>query len=144
MGVESVTTDSHFVNGGAGGIALLGGSPAAEGFPCCSPCALVAPGWQELLRASVAWRRQSVCQRQLCIVSCARGCGGTRGLGGVPELLGGCPKRGGAGGALRVCNSCCLGPWSCAASASLPMPGQFPSVVLWVWNKLALMAPALI
>lgn len=25
-----------------------------------------------------------------------------------------------------------------------PCPGQFPSIGLWVWNKLALMAPALI
>ena len=45
--------------------------------------------------------------------------------------------------------------WGYAAPAGLvlrvvlprpryPCPGQFPSMVLWVWNKLALMAPALI
>lgn len=104
MGVESVTTDSCFVNVGTGGIPLLGGSPAAATAP-----------WLLLAVAALAGAAVGECcteeaefvfQQQLSIESCARGCGGTRGLCGVPELLSGCPEPEGAGGALGVCSFC--------------------------------------
>ena len=108
MGAESVTSDSYFVNGGTGGIPLLGGSPTAA----TAPGLLLAVA--ALAGAAVGERcteeAKFVFQRQLSVVSCAGGCGGTRALCGVPELLGGCPEPEGAGGALGVCSSCWLGP----------------------------------
>lgn len=104
MGAESVTTDSYAVNGGAGRIPLLGASPAAATAP-----------WLLLAVAALAGaaagehcteEAEFVFQWQLSVVSCAGGCEGTRGLCGVPELLGGCPTLEGAGGAPGACSSC--------------------------------------
>lgn len=94
MGAESVTTNSYSVNGGAGRIPLLGASPAAAAAPWLLLAVAALPG------AAVGERcmeeAEFVFQWQLSIVSCAGGCEGTRGLCGVPELLGGCPALEGA------------------------------------------------
>lgn len=59
-------------------------------------------------------------------------------------LLGGSPKPEGAGGALGEAAPANLVLRGVLPRPRYPCPGQFPSIGLWVWNKLALMAPALI
>lgn len=99
--------------------ALLRGDPGGS----AAPCPLQAAAAQGRCRLEEA---ELVLQRQLSIVSCAGGCGATRGPCWVPELLGGCPEPKGASGALGTRGFCQPGPWSRAASASLPMPRPVP------------------
>lgn len=134
MGAECVTADSYFVNGGTSRIPLLGGSPTAA----------TVLGLLRAVDALAGAAKGERCMEETVCASAAAF---------HPVLYWG----------LREYMWPSWGPWapgypvslgyiapaSMVLKVVLPWPrypclGQFPSMVLWVWNKLALMAPALI
>lgn len=119
------------------------------GHPLLQPlhpgCSWLSQPWQELPRENIAQRRQSLYfsgSFPSCpVLGAARALvafvGSLNSWVGVPRWREQAVLRGHAAPASVVLRVALPRP-------RYPCPGQFPSMVLWVWNKLAFMAPALI